>query len=113
MGTEVAGVKHDQNKIKPRLIINSMPRALAAVSTVATYGANKYTEDGWVDVPDASKRYADAMYRHLLQHAGGETHDEESGLHHLAHAAWNALAVLELALRGRAELSRTPESKRG
>jgi hypothetical protein len=41
----------------------------------------------------------DAMIRHMLAHLRGEPKDEESGLDHLAHMAWNALCVLELKLR--------------
>ena len=37
-------------------------------------------------------------YRHALK-AHREVYDEDSGLTHAAHAAWNALAVLELLLR--------------
>jgi hypothetical protein len=36
--------------------------------------------------------------RHLLAQAAGEINDPESGLPHAAHAAWNALAVLELSI---------------
>jgi hypothetical protein len=39
------------------------------------------------------------MYRHLLAEAAGQHCDAESGLVHAAHAAWCALARLELMLR--------------
>ena len=94
-----AGLKHDGGKIKPRLIIEGFPRALSAVAEVATFGANKYTEDGWVTVPDGIKRYTDAKYRHALAEAEGEELDAESKLKHAAHEAWNTLARLELMLR--------------
>lgn len=50
-------------------------------------------------VPNGIDRYTDALYRHLFAHAKGELVDGQSGELHLAHACWNALAVLELALR--------------
>ena len=52
-----------------------------------------------VSVPNGCERYTDAMYRHLLAEAAGQKCDAESGLAHAAHAAWCALARLELMLR--------------
>lgn len=92
------GVKHDQGKPALRLVLQSMPRAILAIGEVASYGAAKYTEDGWETVPNGLKRYTDAMFRHLVSE-GIEDKDAESGLLHAAHAAWNALARLELMLR--------------
>jgi hypothetical protein len=66
---------------------------------VGTFGAEKYTDNGWMDVPDGEARYTDALLRHVLADLGGRSKDEESGLLHAAHAAWNALAVLDLKLR--------------
>lgn len=94
------GAKLDAGKVEMGLILNGMPRALLQVARVATYGANKYTRDGWMSVPDGPRRYTDAMYRHLNAEARGEVHDADTQLEHAAHAAWNALARLELLLRG-------------
>lgn len=94
------GAKLDAGKVELGLILNGMPRALLQVARVATYGANKYTRDGWLSVPDGPRRYTDAMYRHLNAEARGEIHDADTQLEHAAHAAWNALARLELLLRG-------------
>ena len=86
------GAKLDSGKVRPALVIQGFRKALLAVSEVGTFGAAKYTDDGWKSVPDGRKRYEDALYRHLL----AEGVDEQSGLPHLAHAAWNLLAMLEL-----------------
>lgn len=91
------GAKLDKGKLRQALVIDGFANALKAVGEVGTYGAEKYTANGWIDVPDGIARYKDALYRHLLS----EGTDEESGLEHLAHAAWNVLAVLELTIRGR------------
>lgn len=95
------GAKLDAGKVEMGLILNGMPRALLQIARVGTYGANKYTRDGWLSVPDGPRRYTDAMYRHLNAEARGEVHDADTGLEHAAHAAWNALARLELLLRGK------------
>ena len=95
---KTGGIKHDQGKPRPDLIFSAMARALLEVSKVAAMGAAKYDDDNWLIVEDASKRYRDAKGRHLLLGAI-EPHDNESNITHLAHEAWNALAVLELHLR--------------
>lgn len=92
------GVKHDNGKPEPRLVLGSMARAILAVSEVASYGAKKYSPDNWLLVDDAMERYTDAGDRHRLM-SSHHDNDDESGLLQLAHAAWNALAVLELKLR--------------
>lgn len=96
------GAKLDAGKVRPELIIRGFARALLAVADVGTFGANKYSDNGWQHVPDGIKRYTDAMYRHLLKEHTGELCDKDTGLHHAAHAAWNALARLELMLRNEA-----------
>ncbi len=93
------GAKLDAGKCRAGLVLHGFARALRAVSDVGTYGANKYTDNGWMEVPDGQARYTDAMYRHLLAEAGGEKFDKDTGLQHAAHAAWNALARLDLMLR--------------
>lgn len=94
------GSKLDAGKIRAGLMASGFARALEKVAEITTYGANKYTPNGWLSVPDAENRYKDALYRHLLRAEQGEEFDPESNLPHLAHAAWNALALLELQERG-------------
>jgi hypothetical protein len=91
------GAKLDAGKPRVGLVLGGFSRALLAVAAVGTYGATKYTPNGWRSVPDGAERYADAMGRHLLQEAECSD-DPETGLPHAAHVAWNALARLELML---------------
>lgn len=93
-----AGAKLDAGKVRPDLILSGMPRALLAVAEIGTFGANKYSEDGWLSVPNGIKRYTAAMDRHRLKESIEPT-DPDSELAHAAHLAWNALARLELMLR--------------
>lgn len=88
------GVKDDAGKILAG-VLGDFAKALEAVATVGTYGANKYTRGGWLSVPDAPQRYTDALWRHLLA-SNYESTDQESGLPHLHHALWNLLAIVEL-----------------
>lgn len=100
-GTEAhtPGAKLDAGKNRLALVEDGFAKALWAVGEVGTFGANKYSDSGWMQVPGGIGRYKDALRRHLNKVAQGEDVDQDSGLPHLAHAAWNALAVLELWLR--------------
>ena len=92
------GVKYDAGKPRYGLVLGGFPRALERVVQVGTFGANKYSDDGWLTVDNGHARYTDALLRHHFAEAGGEELDGESGMLHAAHRAWNALAVLELKL---------------
>lgn len=92
-----AGSKLDEGKVLAGVLAD-FGLALTAVAEVGTFGANKYTRGGWQSVPKGIERYTDATWRHLLKeryHAD----DDDSGLLHAAHMAWNSLARLELLLR--------------
>ena len=94
-----AGVKLDAGKNRMALMLSGFANALTAIGEVTTYGAQKYTPDGWMTVDGGIERYSDAMMRHWFALQRGETIDAESGLDHMAHFAWNVLAVLELMER--------------
>lgn len=94
------GAKLDQEKPNLDLVLGEFARALELVGEVGTAGAIKYTPCGWLHVPNAEQRYLSAALRHYLRHRMGEEVDPDSGQPHLAHMAWNALAVLELNQRG-------------
>jgi hypothetical protein len=95
---KVEGVKFDADKPQYTL---TPPLALAEVVKVLTFGAKKYAPDNWRKVDNALTRYADASMRHGEAVRMGETHDSESGLHHLAHRICCDLFRLELMLEGR------------
>jgi hypothetical protein len=93
------GVKLDYDKPRHSLVLGDFANALDLVTAVGTYGAQKYCDHGWLTVRNGTERYMDALWRHLLAYHRGDELDEESLLPHLAHVAWNALAVLELEER--------------
>ena len=99
------GAKLDSGKLRPHLVLGGFANALEQVVKVGTDGAAKYSDNGWKEVEGGESRYMDALGRHLLALQKGETHDPLSGSPHLAHIAWNALAVLELTSATRAERS--------
>lgn len=92
------GAKLDTGKPRVGLVLGGFARALLEVSKVGTFGANKYSDNGWMQVDNGVNRYHDAKNRHDLE--GSITLlDPESGYLHAAHEAWNALAKLDLMLR--------------
>ena len=92
------GAKLDAGKVRMGLVFNGFAAALCEVAKVGTYGADKYTDNGWREVPNGVDRYTDALHRHLNAEARGEASDRDTGLLHAAHACWNSLARLELML---------------
>lgn len=86
------GRKFDGGKLQygltPSLALKEMVRVL-------TYGAEKYEPGNWKHVPDAQRRYFDALQRHLWSWKEGEQNDPESGMNHLAHAACCLYFLLE------------------
>ncbi|SDO71944.1 hypothetical protein SAMN04487957_110115 [Halomonas shengliensis] len=93
------GRKFDHDKPRFDLLVEGMPRALEEVAMVLTFGSQKYADHNWQHVDRAAQRYLAAGMRHELALATGETHDPETGAHHLAHKLCCDLFRLELALR--------------
>jgi hypothetical protein len=77
------GRKFDGDKLEYGLL---PAYALMATVDVLTLGAQKYERDNWIHVPDAKRRYFDALQRHLWSWKMGEANDRETGRSHLAHA---------------------------
>jgi hypothetical protein len=65
------------------------------VVKIATYGAKKYTDGGWLSVPNGIRRYRAAAIRHrrAMEY---EDNDPESCLPHAWHVEWNLWAVYTL-----------------
>ncbi|MCF6159519.1 MAG: hypothetical protein E3K32_13335 [wastewater metagenome] len=83
--------KFDTGKARYALI---PPGALEELARVYTMGAMKYEDNDWLRGMDFDRVFS-AIQRHLWAFWGGENLDEESGLSHLAHAAWGCFALFE------------------
>lgn len=101
MTLHVKGAKDDKGKLRMGLVISGFIPAILEVCKIGTFGANKYTANGWQEVEQGYDRYEDAMWRHWSAFKMGEANDPESGFPHLAHFAWNALAILTFYLKGK------------
>lgn len=86
------GVKYDGGKLR----WNLLPwNALAEVVKVLMWGSAKYEDHNWMRVPNARERYKDALLRHVVQgYMSGDIADEETKLHHLAHAICCCLFII-------------------
>lgn len=94
------GKKYDNGKPMVGTLTDVFSRALMVVGACIEYGTHKYPDPkNWQLVDNGIKRYRDAMLRHLLKYNAGIDKDEETKLPHLAHMAWNALAILELYMQ--------------
>jgi hypothetical protein len=82
---------------KPRFDLIPV-EALEEWAKVCEYGARKYADRNW----EKGMPWGE-IFRAILSHAfkfwRGQRYDEESGLHHLAHALWNVGALLWYDLR--------------
>lgn len=102
--TEIVGMKNDvkDGKIRWELVPLDL---IEWVAKVYTFGATKYKAYSWQhigkteDGTNEFQRYKAALLRHLVAHEKGEFLDPESGLPHLAHVLWNAIAMLYFGLK--------------
>lgn len=74
--------------------------AVAKVVDVLTLGASKYAPRNWEKGLSFSDTFA-SLQRHATKWFGGEDHDDETGIHHMAHVATNALFLVYFALTGK------------
>lgn len=87
------GVKDDKEKLRYDLL----PwKALNGLVKVLTFGAKKYSPEGWRSVPNATNRYEAALLRHLYALKRGERIDPDSGLRHIDHMVANVIFLSEL-----------------
>lgn len=87
------GVKFDSGKARFDLI---PPEALEEIAKIYTMGAEKYDDNNWRKGMKWGRVYS-AVQRHLNAYWQGEDIDPESGLKHLAHAAWGCLTLINFA----------------
>lgn len=96
------GMKYDEGKPNLFLVFSGFNKALLDVGYIGTFGARKYTPNGWKDVENLYERYSSALLRHMfaaISPGVKGTYDNETGRLHLAHVAWNALALTEHMLK--------------
>jgi len=103
------GQKYDNDKLPIfTVLVKQFPDAIKEVVKCSKVGHNKYPNDTdymnfkRVDISDNPYRYLEAAQRHLFESGGELTIDIETIKYgsaiHLAQAAWNILAHLQIRL---------------
>ena len=89
------------NADKPQLdYVLMFPKAMEALARVCEAGGRKYCKGNFRLGGKPDDEYYGCAMRHIMKAHNGEPHDLESGGLHLAHAAWNILALIELNHEG-------------
>jgi hypothetical protein len=89
------GKRYDVGKLRYDLL---PPDALEQLVLVYTKGAEKYADRNWEKGMSWSRCFGPLM-RHAWAFWRGEDLDRESGLPHMAHAAWNCFALMAYTMR--------------
>jgi len=89
---QVTAGRFSEGKVRHDLVA---PWALEQIARVYTYGTIKYNDDNWWKGLKWKKDVFGCVLRHVWKWFRGEQNDDESGCHHLAHAAWNCMALME------------------
>ncbi len=103
---ELAEAAPQMNAAGNRMNVGKLPwdlvpwDAVEEVVRVIAFGAKKYAARGWEDNPLSWVETCASMTRHTVRFLLGEDRDPETGLHHMAHAACNALFLVAYSLRG-------------
>ena len=86
-----SGLRFDEGK--PRFdLIPTYP--MFQLARLFTFGAHKYADRNWEKGMNWSKVLA-PLQRHLWKWMAGEDNDDETGLNHMVHVAWNAMVLVE------------------
>ncbi len=85
-----SGFKFDGDKLRYDLI---PPYALAQLAEVYTHGAKKYGDGNYLKGM-TFRRILAALMRHVEAYRAGETIDPDSGIPHMAHAAWQCFTLM-------------------
>lgn len=91
------GTKYDEGKLRYDLL---PPDAVQELVRVYDYGALKYADRNWEKGMKWSRCFS-ALMRHSWAFWMGENLDPESGLPHMAHAAFCCLALIRYVKRNK------------
>lgn len=83
--------KNDNGKPRTDLL---PPNTLLEIAKVFGHGAQKYSDNNWMQGTSWSRYYGAAL-RHILAWWSGENRDTESGESHLAHAVCCLMILME------------------
>ena len=88
------GIKHDKNKLRLYNFLYDFREVFLELAKVYEFGTDKYGRGNWYMVENGEERYSNALIRHLLK----DGNDDETGINHQTHVAYNALMRLQFML---------------
>jgi len=74
---------------------------IVELSRVYDYGCIKYSAHNWEKGLEWDRGIKASLLRHLAKWSNGEDYDDESGLPHDLHIAFNALALIAMRIRNK------------
>lgn len=86
------------------------PLGMLELARVATFGKKKYGAQNYAEEADnwSWLEPCGSILRHTWYFLRGQYNDDESGLPHLAHAAFNALMLIDIVQSGKGTDNRSP-----
>lgn len=99
------GTKYDEGKPRIAEFLMDFESVIEPLTRIWEFGAKVHGISNWKEVENGKVRFTNAMFRHFFE----EKHrfkDDETGLPHAAHVAFNALMRLHFIL----EETRNPEN---
>lgn len=88
------GIKFDDNKPRLADFLLDFKDIFLELAKVYEFGTNKYGRQNWKAVENGEERFTNAMIRHLFK----DGVDDETGINHQTHVAYNALMRLHFIL---------------
>lgn len=92
---EKKALRYNEGKVQYSYLLE-LPKSLGELCRVFEMGAKKYARGNWQKGGKPDEEYLDSAMRHMMDYKSGKTLDPEGQTHHLAHAVWNLLVLVEL-----------------
>lgn len=94
-------MRDNKSKIELSYMLD-FPYAMGDLCAVMMFGADKYERNNWKK-GGSIVQMENSLLRHVMAFHNGQDYDDESGIHHLAHAMFNAAGIIEHQASGNVE----------
>lgn len=87
------GIKLDSDKPRIGEFLDDFELVIEPLTRIWEFGATTYGISNWKSVENGEKRFTNALFRHYFKEKHAY-YDDETGVSHAAHVAFNALMRL-------------------
>lgn len=84
------GIKYDKDKPRYADFLKDFQDVIEELYKVYEFGTEKYGRGNWKIVQDGENRFTNAMLRHFFKNGD----DNETGINHQTHVAYNSIMRL-------------------